>query len=155
MAAGGLEHEPRQRHQQHIADLAGHVGHHPGEHNYRREKHSRRSQHQQAQCSADKAGVLGHADANQRHQHGAQRCETGEVGHQTGEDAVQAVDAQQVDRADHLAAGRMRYRQIELRGDSRQDDHQHGEEGEQRRWVWQGIAPGLDNRQEAVDRALA
>jgi len=153
MPPGRDEDQCAQRHQQHVADLAGHVRHYAGEHQHGREQVLRRRQHQHAQRGADEAAVLGHADADQGHQHHAQRREAGEVGDCAGHYPVQALDAEQVHRRHDLARGRMRHAQPRHRGEPGRDHHRQRQQREQRRRMGQGIAAFLDDVEEAVHGA--
>ena len=151
MAAGRLEDQRCQRHQQHVADFARRIRHHAANTTTGVSSARGELQHEHAHQRADQARDLGDADADHRHQHRAERREAREVGDEAGQDPVQPVDGQQAHRLDQLAGGRVRHGEVELRGDARDTHDQHGEQRKQRGRVGQRVADPLDHVEEAVD----
>ena len=73
VAADREEDDGAQRHQKHVAHVARHVGHDPGEDDDEGQQAARCCVHGEPETGGDQAALLGHADAQHHRQHQAQR----------------------------------------------------------------------------------
>ena len=158
-----VEDRSRQRDQHHIADLGRRIGDDTGKDDGNRHDMARRRQHHGAHGSGQQAGLLGHSNTQHRHQHHAQRCKTGEIGHQAGPDATDPVPVHQADRPDHAVfshAASTGWPRIlnskpepaEQSGQEHDTDRQDGKEGHR---VRQEIAEPFDAVKKAREGAAA
>ena len=131
MPAGGNKQQSGQGHEQNITDLAGHVGHHACKYDDRCQEKPRSIEHDNPEAGADETGVLGHTDADQRHQHRPERRKAGEIADQAAHDALQTVGTEQIDRIDQLAGLGVRYREVELAGKPAGNDNKYREKEKQ------------------------
>ena len=147
-AASGNEHD--------VAHLRSGVGDDRGEHHHRGQEVARRTKNQSPHSRSEQAGALGDADPEQSHEHGAQRRERGEVGHQPGADAAHALGVEQADGTNHAvfgpAAGAFRSRIVDLpleeAGNAGQQQHADADQREQCDRMRQEIAEPLDDIEE-------
>ena len=138
------DHRP-QRHQQHVADLAGRVGEDAGEDDDEGEQACGAESTKQPQRRSDQAAALGDADAEHGDQHRAQRREAGEVRDHVGQDAVQSGDGEQAHRLDRLSRARVDGADAEPVGNAGNKDHQQRHAGEQRRRMGKRVPDILDD----------
>ena len=92
MAPAPLNINGRERDQQHVTDLAGHVGHHAREHDDGRQQPQRgAARHQHAATPRRSAPCAPRRRCPMRHQHRHQRREPGEVRYEPGEQAMEPL----------------------------------------------------------------
>ena len=148
VAAGAQKDDAAEWHQQHVADLAGGIRQHARQHDDEREQPCRGREHQQSQCGGDQAARFHDADPQHRNEHGAERGEPGEVHHHLGQDAVEAVDGQQVGGPHGRARARVHHFEVHRgRHGGRQDGKQRQNRKDGGR-VRQGVADALDSAQK-------
>ena len=140
---------------EHVAGVGRRVADDRGQNQHRRQQAGRRAAQKQLEAGVDEAGLLGHADAEQRHQHHAQRREPGEGGHQLDHERGQGRARQLVGDAQRLAGARVRLGELDGGEQRRGDPGQQQQQQEQDGRVGKPVAGVLDEVQGAGDEASA
>ena len=151
-AAGQLEQKAGEGNQHHIAGVEGEARHHPGERHRHHQRAVRGAPHQRRQAGAQQAGMLGDAQPQHRHQHHAQRRETGEVGDHLAEQKGEAVAVEQRTHLNAAVLQRVRRGQPGRRQQRAQRQHQQTQPDEQQGGVRQAVAGAFQPGQPAGGR---
>ena len=145
-----VEDDPAQGDDEHVAGVGRGVADDGGQDEHRGQQARRRPAQDQLEAGVDEAGLLGHPDPEQRHQHHPQRREPGEGGHELHQERGEGGARQLVGDSQRLAAARVDLGELDRGQDRRRDPRQHQQQQEQDGRVRQPVADGLDGVQGAV-----
>ena len=156
MAPQRIEHDGGQRHEYDVAHFRGCVREHARKHDDDRHGPRVRLEHHAANQRGQQPRTFGDADAEQRDEHGAERHEAREVGHEVEDDAPKAIGVHQADDFDQAIGGAARSalgarigdRNLEPAEQAAQQDDGDRKQREQRDRMGQGVAQRLDDAQE-------
>ena len=141
-----------ERDEQHVADLAAGIRHHPGEDDHRRDPLRRRLQHHQPEHRTHEPGVFGDADPEQTGERDAERRIGEEVARRLQDHPLHAFDREEIDRRDDLAVGGIGHGDAQTVAEPRYEHDQPGEGDEERRGMREGVTGAFDVAKETVDQ---
>jgi len=95
--------------------------------------------------------MLSNTNSDERDEYRPERCEARKVRHETRENTMETLEAQEIDRRDGGTRRGMLHRKSRQRGEPRHDDDDECQQREERRRMRQGVPAPLHDVQKSVE----